>query len=683
MLKDLLGCTCSSEELQYMKESLDCARVFVLLNNPLYHVELLFRKSENQNDPVALVMRCQTPPIVTSLEVTPQHVRCNGTAIESSDSLPAVTRIPDVELQTTAGAVDPGTNGPGLWTCKVCTLQNQPSAMVCGACETNREIAEDKDNVSQPEAPSIQILANAVPPDADPPAESPSPTVTDSGWFHVANPNPKPTPTPGAAHGIGPGIDSPRTSNPDVPPSPTLSPAPATPPAPAEGVQQPEPPSAEVPPSTPKLEEDEFLNELTEWLEVQAEVEAEGRMQLDPPAQEGTSTSSAPKSVEGNRPGPTATDPSQSQSSAPAVAPATQAPGTPPIDSPALEGLQTSEAVASPARPVEGLRPTEPAGPTSPPQTSSTAAQGPAALPPPAAAGAAAVTEPAPVQAPADVTGPPAGSAASQQQCDCPLCKGIYKKERHIGRGATGDVFLATRGAEQVALKQIHVSNTAMLDDILIRAEQYQQLRHRHIIEYKDCFAHTDEFHARFVIIAMPYFSKGEITSLLESSLQVEEKMLLKIGVQVADALCYLHTLKPSGIVHRDIKPENLLWDGESVVLTDLETVRFLDTTYVSGATGTYPYQAPEVIERDITSAKADVWALGCVLYVMATKPAFPVIMHLEAKKPDFPKWLGRSLEDKKYSKQFVSVLRLMLDRDPQKRLSAGQARDQLHQLLQ
>ncbi len=102
--------------------------------------------------------------------------------------------------------------------------------------------------------------------------------------------------------------------------------------------------------------------------------------------------------------------------------------------------------------------------------------------------------------------------------------------------------------------------------------------------------------------------------------------------------------------------PENLLWDGENAVLTDLETVRFLNTTYVAGATGTYPYQAPEQIDRGVrqcplevtlvtageegcrslpfvikktgmTSAKADIWALGCVLVALALRPAYPDIM--------------------------------------------------------
>lgn len=45
------------------------------------------------------------------------------------------------------------------------------------------------------------------------------------------------------------------------------------------------------------------------------------------------------------------------------------------------------------------------------------------------------------------------------------------------------------------------------------------------------------------------------------SALRLEEKLLLRIGAQVADALRYLHSLRPNPIVHRDLKPENLLWD--------------------------------------------------------------------------------------------------------------------------
>jgi len=267
--------------------------------------------------------------------------------------------------------------------------------------------------------------------------------------------------------------------------------------------------------------------------------------------------------------------------------------------------------------------------------------------------------------------------------CQCPLHRGVYQKEKHIGRGATGDVFMARHGDRLVALKQILVPEIVTREDLLIRAEQYQQLSHPHIIQYEDCFEHTDEFSAHFVVIVMPYFPLGEVTSLLQQHPRLEEALLLRIGVQIADALCYLHTLKPASIVHRDIKPENLLWDGHNVVLTDLETVRFMESTHCAGATGTYPYQSPEQIDRGLTSEKADVWGMGCVLFAMASKPLYPDVMHLESRRNDFDKWLKQRLSERGYSNSFATMVLMMLQPDPRKRVTAGQVRDHCRQLLE
>jgi serine/threonine protein kinase len=183
----------------------------------------------------------------------------------------------------------------------------------------------------------------------------------------------------------------------------------------------------------------------------------------------------------------------------------------------------------------------------------------------------------------------------------------------------------------------------------------------------------------------MPFYANGDMTSLVQRANKVEEEIILRVGVQVASALSYLHTLFPAPIVHRDIKPENLLWDGKDVVLTDLETIRFLDATYVNGATGTYPYQAPEQIERDQTCTKTDIWSLGCVLFVLSMQPEFPMPMHIELTRLGynaFQKYVMDSVKGRGYSNHLSCVIAMALRNPPEERPTARQFCDNLSHLL-
>ena len=103
----------------------------------------------------------------------------------------------------------------------------------------------------------------------------------------------------------------------------------------------------------------------------------------------------------------------------------------------------------------------------------------------------------------------------------------------------------------------------------------------------------------------------------------------IRITTQVAHALDYAHR---QGVVHRDIKPENvLLQDGQALIadfgiaLAVSQGQDAARMTKTGMSLGTPHYMAPEqaIGEREIT-AKADVYALGCVLYEMLTgEPPF------------------------------------------------------------
>ena len=117
----------------------------------------------------------------------------------------------------------------------------------------------------------------------------------------------------------------------------------------------------------------------------------------------------------------------------------------------------------------------------------------------------------------------------------------------------------------------------------------------------------------------------GELFDYVASYQQLEEDETVYILRQVVAALLNAHRL---GIYHRDLKPENILieiiTDPESgVVYPQVKLADFRMAAlqpkgkFLSTACGSMHYAAPEVFDKRYDGAKADVWSLGIILYVM------------------------------------------------------------------
>lgn len=113
--------------------------------------------------------------------------------------------------------------------------------------------------------------------------------------------------------------------------------------------------------------------------------------------------------------------------------------------------------------------------------------------------------------------------------------------------------------------------------------------------------------------------------SLKEKKQRFTEDRMWKVFVQIVLALRYLH--KEKRVVHRDLTPNNImLGENDKVTITDFGAAKHKtkDCSKMMSVVGTILYSCPELIQNQPYCDKVDVWALGCILYQMATlQPPF------------------------------------------------------------
>ncbi len=205
---------------------------------------------------------------------------------------------------------------------------------------------------------------------------------------------------------------------------------------------------------------------------------------------------------------------------------------------------------------------------------------------------------------------------------------GRYTVERELGAGGMATVYLAhdVRHDRKVALKVLRPELSAILGAarFLTEIKTTANLQHPHILSLFD----SGEADGT-VFYVMPYVEGETLRDRIKREHQLPVDEAVRIAREVLDALEYAHK---QGIVHRDIKPENILLHGGHAMVADFgialaasKTEGNSRMTETGMSLGTPHYMSPEQAmgEREITP-KADIYALGCVLYEMLTaEPPF------------------------------------------------------------
>lgn len=220
----------------------------------------------------------------------------------------------------------------------------------------------------------------------------------------------------------------------------------------------------------------------------------------------------------------------------------------------------------------------------------------------------------------------------------------VYKLGKTLGKGAFGAVYqgLDTNTGALVAIKTIPLNNSGSLNEVQAEIDMMSKLKNEHIIKYINSYK-TDDF----LYIVMEYAEGGSLQHLQKKYFNFNDKEELASQYihQVLLGLQYLHS---QSIIHRDIKAANILLNNNIVKLSDFGiSVDLSKGTQADADFQCSPYwAAPEVINMESITEKADIWSLGITAiemftgqppyYELAPIPAmFKIVQNQETPLPE------------------------------------------------
>lgn len=208
-----------------------------------------------------------------------------------------------------------------------------------------------------------------------------------------------------------------------------------------------------------------------------------------------------------------------------------------------------------------------------------------------------------------------------------------YVLIEHIATGGMAEIYRAQYAgiegfAKELVVKTLRdefAAREEVVEMFLDEARMAATLTHNNVVHTYDLGEIVGEY-----FIAMELLKGEELVQVLRTCMQVGRPIPLEIGVgiimQSCEGLHYVHartddTGRPLGLVHRDINPTNIHvgYDGTCKILDfGIAATRASVVAKKGQVAGKLAYMAPEQLRGEAIDLRADIFALGVVLYEMA-----------------------------------------------------------------
>ena len=258
-----------------------------------------------------------------------------------------------------------------------------------------------------------------------------------------------------------------------------------------------------------------------------------------------------------------------------------------------------------------------------------------------------------------------------------------------LGRGRQSVLYKGRKKktVEYYAIKSVEKGAKAA---VMAEVKILHALRHINVMRFFNWYETNNH-----IWLILEYCVGGDLRGLLRQDGRLPESAIRAFAAHLVVALRYIHS---RGVVYGDLKPQNIVYDENSVLkLSSFKLAKHVSEIRPEGAgytaeedgsnedreksgvgtsaqlgrrKGSSLYMAPEIfLEGGVQSFQSDAWALGCVLFEMATgAPPFaaPTMAELirRIQEDDTP-----SLPPGEFSPEFEDLLFRLLEKDPYLRL--------------
>ena len=267
-------------------------------------------------------------------------------------------------------------------------------------------------------------------------------------------------------------------------------------------------------------------------------------------------------------------------------------------------------------------------------------------------------------------------AATAEPSSDAAPLGGRYEILRELGAGGMGRVYQARdrETSEVLALKVLRpevAAEPSMAERFKNELRLARRITHKNVCRIYD-FNRIDTL----AYISMEYVDGETLRALIDRSGRLPPSRVTSLTRQICAGLAEAHA---QGVIHRDLKPENIMLAANgSVKLMDFGIARSIAASATTTQTliGTPAYMAPEQVQGRPVDARADIYALGLILYECLTgRRAFagttPVEVALKQlqQRPPAPRQLRPEVP-----RALEAVVLRCLEKDPTRRFASAEA---------